>query len=200
MEEVEGSRRDLILQRAKYQEYVELKGSDKREDRTKAESLETAIFVAAERALHQVRKNANETAGVEESFRSLLEELVNNRVHTEQMVLRIKGLIVDPLHAIVEIDFPDADGSIGLFKLANEKRQNPTGPIDNSIESLTRMLEHMEKVLKEMQDLAEFHEAIKELKLIIDDSEKVRQETDREKKRELIEKLKDTKSKLEGLK
>ena len=150
----------------------------------------TAVAVCAERTLHQIRKNTSETAVIEDSFRAMLEELVNNRVHTEQMVQRLNGLIVDPLHAINTIDYPTCDGAAGLYKLANEKGQDPTSQIDNTIESLSTMLEHMERVLKEMQELANFHEAIKELKVIIDDSEKLKGDTAREQKKKDIERLK----------
>ncbi len=50
--------------------------------------------VCAVRSLHQVRKNSVETASVEESFRGLLDELVNNAVHTQQMADRIGVQIV----------------------------------------------------------------------------------------------------------
>lgn len=190
MDEVDGTRKDLILHQAKYAESIELAKEGKDEDRKKIDDLQTAVAVCAERTLHQIRKNSSETAVIEDSFRAMLEELVNNRVHTEQMVQRLNGLIVDPLHAINVVDYPAADGAAGLYKLANEKRQNPTSQIDNTIESLSTMLEHMERVLKEMQELANFHEAIKELKFIIDDSEKLKGDTAKEQKKKDVERLK----------
>lgn len=190
MDEVDGTRKDLILHRAKYAEATELKKTGKNDEQKKIDELMTAVAVCAERTLHQIRKNTSETAVIEDSFRAMLEELVNNRVHTEQMVQRLNGLIVDPLHAINTIDYPTCDGAAGLYKLANEKGQDPTSQIDNTIESLSTMLEHMERVLKEMQELANFHEAIKELKVIIDDSEKLKGDTAREQKKKDIERLK----------
>jgi len=190
MDELERARKDLILHRAKVQEADDLKKTGGPNDAGKIDDLVTSVAICAERTLHQVRKNSSETAVIEDGFRAILEELVNNRVHTEQMVQRINGLIVDPLHAINTIDYPAADGAVGLFKLALEKDQDPTAQIDNSVESLSLMLEHMARVLKEMQDLADFHEAIKALKVIIDDSEKLNEETIKERKKKDLEKLK----------
>ena len=155
------------------------------------EQLTTAVQVSAERALHQVRKNTSETAVIEQGFADILEELVNNAVHTRQMVDRIDGLIVKPLHGIVTVDFPSVDGAIGVFKLANEKGNDPAPAIDESVEQINVMVERMKKVLAEMQDLAKFHEAISKLKAIIDDSQQIKQQTEDERKRSIINRVRD---------
>ena len=52
--------------------------------------------------------------------------------------------------------------------MANENRIDPTPRIDESLEAIATMLAHMRTVLSEIEDLAEFHQAIKDLKQIID--------------------------------
>ena len=117
--ELEGVKKDLIDHRGRASDSAG-RGSDsgsrekpdaKRGSETEGDAenlgdLQTAIAVCAVRSLHQVRKNSVETASVEESFRGLLDELVNNAVHTQQMADRIGLQIVQPLHLANERDFP----------------------------------------------------------------------------------------------
>ena len=137
--ELEGVKKDLIDHRGRASESAGRIGAtmERRQARCQecgrdpegdAESLgdlQTAVAVCAVRSLHQVRKNSVETASVEESFRGLLDELVNNGVHTQQMADRIGLQIVQPLHLANEKDFPAADEAIGLFKLAVDARRDP---------------------------------------------------------------------------
>lgn len=161
------------------------------ETRRQLEQLETSISVCAERALHQIRKSAGETASVEESFGEILDELINNAVHTSQMVERLQALIVRPLHTINEIDYPAVDGALGLFRLANEQGSDPVPAIDESMALVSAMLQHMRAVLEEMEELVEFHEAVKDLKSILDDEEALSRETESLRKKKLIEGLRD---------
>ncbi len=191
--EVEGTQKDLILHRTRVDEAAALRnraaepGTDR--DRELRE-LETAIAVCAERSLHQIRKNAGETAAIEDSFRAILEELVNNAVHTRQMVDRLDGLIVKPLGSINQNDFPASDQALGLFKLANDKGENPAPRIDQAADSLGVMLAHMRAVLNEMEDLVKFHEAVQRLKRIIEDEEKIGEDTRDLRKKQRLKELK----------
>jgi hypothetical protein len=125
--EIEGTQKDLILHRTRVEEGRKLKNSPpesgKEKDRDmQLRELDTAVAVCAERSLHQIRKNAGENAAIEDSFKAILEELVNNSVHTRQMVDRIEGLIVRPLTEINQSDFPASDQTLGLFKLLLSRR------------------------------------------------------------------------------
>ncbi len=195
--EVEGAQKDLITHKSRVQEAAQLRDKTpepggKQEHDEKIREIDMAVAACAERSLHQIRKNASETRAIEESFKEILEELVNNAVHTRQMVERIDDLIVKPLGRINEVDFERVDKSIGRFRLANEKGNNPTPQIDESLEDIGTMLEHMRKVLAEIRDLAEFHEALKDLKLIIDQQERLTEETENRRKKSIIDKLKET--------
>ncbi|MGE3314681.1 MAG: hypothetical protein AB7O26_06145 [Planctomycetaceae bacterium] len=194
--EIEQTQKDLILHRTRVEEGRKLKGSPaepgtEKDRDMQIRELDTAVAVCAERSLHQIRKNAGENAAIEDSFKAILEELVNNSVHTRQMVDRIEGLIVRPLNSINQSDFPSADQTLGLFKLANEKGDNPIPRIDASAEALGTMLAHMRAVLAEMEDLVKFHEAVQRLKRIIDDEEKIEEDTQDLRKKSRLKELKE---------
>lgn len=191
--ELEETQRDLILHRARAQEAATLRAEEaESSDATRANRLRdmtAAIAASAERALNTIQKNANETAAVEGSFRDIREELVNNAIHTPQILERIDGRIVGPLTAINRNDFPEADRALGLFRLANEKGSPPLPLIDASTEKVSILLNHMQSILLEMKKLETFQEAVELLKAIIDEQQKLLDETKAERKRELIRKL-----------
>jgi hypothetical protein len=166
LSETKDTQKDLILHRGRIDELKSLR-SAATPDQAQITTLEQSLIGSAERSLHGVRKNATETAGVHEAFGEIREELVNNSADTPQMLDRIDFKIVAPLEAITRTDYPAIDAALGLYRLANEKGTDPTGPVDESIAELGTMIEHMEQILLEMRKLETFHEAIESLKAII---------------------------------
>ena len=148
--------------------------------------IELAVTACAERSLHAVRKNANETASVELSFRDIREELVNNGLHTPQTLERIDDRIVKPLGLINATDFPAVDEALGVFRLTNERGNDATEAIDQSVEMLRGMIIRMERVLAEMEKLKEFQKAVEELKLILEQQQQLLERTKKERKRKLL--------------
>ncbi|MCA9117653.1 MAG: hypothetical protein KDA79_21430, partial [Planctomycetaceae bacterium] len=190
IEEVTETRDDVVTHRERAEELLKLRENSTAENATERARLQTAITVSAERASHQVLKNASELRAIEQAFRDILEELVNNAVHTRQMVDRIDSLIVEPMKQINDDEFPAADQAIGLFRLRSEQGNNPVQPMGQAIESLDRILERMNAILSEMKDLVEFHEALQDLENIIQQEEELSEETRKVRNQDLIRKLK----------
>lgn len=153
-------------------------------------SMRNSVLTCADRSVHDVQKNHSETIEIEESFRDILAELVNNGVHTSQMVERLEALIVSPLNQVNEQDFPDVNASVYLYKQSNERQNNPAEHIDRAVQQLDDMLARMRAVLAEIKDLAEFHEALRDLKEIIDRQKQLTEQTREEQKRKILENLK----------
>lgn len=189
--ELETVQKDLIEHRSRAEQAAA--GGAARSGKPETDSggdLQTDITVCAVRSLNQIRKNSVETASVEDSFRGLLEELVNNAVHTQQMVERIGDRIVQPLHLANEKDFPAADEAIGLFKLEAEGQRNSVQQIDASIRSVATVVARLKTALAEMQDLVKFHEAIARLQKLIKDQDEIIDQTKQEQKRTRLKELK----------
>jgi hypothetical protein len=152
--------------------------------------LQADVAVCAVRSLHQIRKNSVETASVEDSFKGLLEELVNNAVHTQQRVEQIGDRIVQPLHMANEKDFPAADEALGLFKLEVDAQRDAVPRIDASIQAVAGVVARLKSALAEMQDLVKFHEAIARLQKLIKDQDQIIDATKQEQKRTRLKELK----------
>jgi hypothetical protein len=195
--ETKDAQQDLIRHRARIAERKRLDEAiaDKEtvpeavEDaRKKLAEINLAVTACAERSLHQVRKNANETASVEQSFRDIREELVNNKLHTPQTLERIDDRIVKPLQSLGVSDYPAIDESLGLFRLANERGNDPTATIDQSVELLAGMITRMEAVLAEMEKLKDFRKLGEELKELIEAQEALLDRTKKEQKKQFLKK------------
>ncbi|MGZ0168409.1 MAG: hypothetical protein ACKVHE_02530 [Planctomycetales bacterium] len=188
--ETKQTQQDLILHRsridAKKRLLADKDESETAETAKRIREIELAVTACAERSLHAVRKNANETASVELSFRDIREELVNNGLHTPQTLERIDDRIVKPLGLITANDFPAVDEALGVFRLTNERRNNATEAIDHSVEMLRGMIIRMERVLAEMEKLKEFQKAVEELKLILEQQRGLLERTKKERKRKLL--------------
>lgn len=185
--EVEQTRDELAVQ-------ANRSGSDAATEANNASKVsgglgQSAASVAV-RSQAAIRKNANETLLLEQSFGEILEELVNNAVHTRQMVGRINELIVVPLAKVNIEDYPRVDEAIGVFRIKTEQKQISSAAAENSVAACDTLIRHMKAVLAEIQDLAEFHEALAELKNLIEDQQKIKEATQDAQKKKLIEDLK----------
>ncbi len=184
--EVKQTRSDLILHRSKADDAAKLPA----EQKAKAAEAMTGVIASVIRSLHAIRKNSTETISVEESFRDIREELINNAVHTPQMLERIDEKIVKPLHGLNADDYPAVDESLGALKLLLDDGRDPLPGLDESIAQIGRMLDQMDTILKEMQRLETFQEAIELLKSIIDQQQQLEDRTKSERKKRRIQELK----------
>ncbi|MBA3314743.1 MAG: hypothetical protein M3552_00730 [Planctomycetota bacterium] len=150
-----------------------------------------AVRSSADRAFAETRQNASEVRSVESAFGGILEQLVNNRVHTEKQLDRIRVGILDPLHRLSDERFPKLDRAIGELSLQIADRRDPARGFTTSVAAADELIAEMEAALKEMQDLAEFHEAIQELSQILEDETNLLDKTKEEQKRSVIDSLGD---------
>jgi hypothetical protein len=194
LEEIKGTRGDLVLHRKRLEEQRQLQAlpaqdQQAKEVRERLDAIEIAVTAAAERALHGVRKNHNETEAIEQSFGDIREEMINNAVDSPQSLERIDEKLVKPLHAINTIDYNDVDQALGLFRLAFQDKTDALPRVDETLGHVERLIAHMEAVLFEMRRLETFKEAIELLKAIKNQQDELKRRTEAERKRKLIEGL-----------
>jgi hypothetical protein len=188
---VKETKKDLELHLDKQGQAAELKRSMESTPKIAEElqSLQQAITASAERNLQGLRKNSTETAAIEAAFRDIREELVNNAAETPQMLERFDLKIIGPLDSINQTDFPNVDGSLGLFRLANEQQTDPTEPLTAAIEETEILIQRLEQVLHEMQELEQFHKLLENLKQMITDQQDLIDRTKNKRKQNAIKNL-----------
>lgn len=139
--------------------------------------------LTVERAIQNSRKNSDETLGLATSFDDIHDELVNNRVDTEELKIRLKQGIAEPLHRLAATAFPELDRRLvgaQAALAANSPAAETT--LDASRQQLDAILVEMQQVLDKMVEMETFNEVVDMLRSIIDEQEEVNKQTRDERK------------------
>jgi hypothetical protein len=138
----------------------------------------SAKMLLAEQAVQNSRKNADETLGVAVAFDDIHDELVNNRVDTEELKSRLKQGIAEPLHQISADRFAELDRRLVALAAALAKNSPAVAAaLDASNEQLDLILVEMQQVLDKMMEMETFNEVVDMLRSIIDAQLKLNDQT-----------------------
>jgi hypothetical protein len=150
-------------------------------------------FIRVQRAFQQGQKSGQETLGVAAGFADIREELINNRVDTEDRKKRLKEQIADPLQTICQTSFPALDAQLqaleeALGKLAPAATDSPE-LADAALQQATDTIAELDAVLQRMLDLETFNELLDIVRDLLDDQEKLIDRTKQERRRQALEDL-----------
>lgn len=138
-----------------------------------------------DRAVQNGRKNAQEVLGVAEAFEEIRQELVNNRIDTEELILRVKGGIADPLRRVGNEMFPELDRRLDRLRLVLGDPQAALPARNASRQQVDAILVAMRQVLDRMLELENFNEAVELLRSIVQMQEKLNDQTKQQHKQKL---------------
>jgi hypothetical protein len=146
--------------------------------------------VQVERVLQNTERSRHETLGVAVAFDDIREEMINNRVDTEELKKRLSEGVAEPLKQIVANRFPRLEEQLKL--LATQVSDPKAAPATKTaaVAQVDLILVEMKQVLDKMLELETFNEVLDTLRKIIDEQGEVNDETKREQKqnlRDLIE-------------
>lgn len=148
-----------------------------------------------QRALQQSQKSAQEVLGVSAGFAGIREELINNRVDTQERKERLKEQIADPLGKICERDFPELDRQLIALETALREAGTQAEPAnyvagaDETIAQANETIAQLDAVLQKMLDLETYNELLDIVRDIISDQDKLLDRTKQERKRQALEGL-----------
>jgi hypothetical protein len=162
----------------------------------KAQRAAELRLLRVQRAIMQSQKSVAEVQGVAAGFLDIREELINNRVDTEDRKNRLKEQIADPLNHTCSEQFPKLDERLtaletrlrgaGGVKVAS---QEGSSAADQAIEQANLVLGELEAVLAKMQDLETYNELLEIVRDLLKDQEKLIERTQQERKRQTLEEL-----------
>lgn len=154
-----------------------------------AEREKELRLLRVQRGGQQSEKSREETAGVAASFLDIREELINNRVDTEERIERLQNQIAQPLQTIVSQQFPELDRRIAaLEKVLNDPAAAPAAA-DEAIEQANKVLSDMDQVLQKMLDLESYNELIDLVRDLLKSQEDLKANAEKERKRQALEEL-----------
>ena len=155
-------------------------------------------LLRSQRAIFQSQKLTQETLGVAASFEDIREELINNRVETEDRKERLQKKIVDPLNHIGQTLFPELvtrlealvgtmDQNIDALARTGQEDADTFAQADAALEKANEVLLAMHEVLDNMLDLESFNELLDLVRGIIRDQERMIIETKKQQKKQLLD-------------
>jgi hypothetical protein len=147
-------------------------------------------LLRVERAEQNGQKNAEETRGVAAAFDRIRAELVNNRIDTEELRIRLKDRISDPLKQIVDSRFTQFERQLAELKkkLPAEADADLAKP---AIDEADTIIVALQKVRDQMLELESFNEAVELLREIIAAQQQVSEQTKTERGKKLRSLLED---------
>lgn len=190
IEEVKIVRDDVQLHRGNHLRGEDLRKTDGAEKELK--QIEDGVRGCAANSVFSIRKNLNETAELEQSFRDIREEIVNNHLdEAPQILQRLDDGVITPLASINKNEFPDADRALGAFRLKVDNSENPLKSMDASIADLEILIGRLEDVLNGIQKLETYNELVQQGREIFLQMKKLSEDTEKLKREQILKQLRD---------
>lgn len=161
----------------------------------KAQRQAELRLLRVQRAIQQSQKSMAEVMGVAAGFLDIREELINNRIDTEDRKTRLKEQIADPLQQTCREGFPRLEERLAaletvLRQAAADGPQQAPPLADESVDQANRVLAELEAVLVRMQDLETYNELLDLVRELLRDHQKLMERTQQERRRQALEELK----------
>lgn len=172
--------------RQRFEQVLREVGATARDLRDPASGTDVAMLI--ERAMHELRKNQNETAAIAVEFAGIGQMLQHNRVGNTALIERIDR-IARPLSEMAGDDFSDALARLEALRAAKTPATQAEARAA-AAQSLAQLLAHGEAILKSMRKLENFNEAVALLRGVIADQERLLEKTQRERKKKVLDLLK----------
>ena len=172
-------------------------GDVKLDKRKAAERAQSLRLLRVQQALQQTRKSTQELMGVATSFLDIREELINNRVDTEDRKTRLKELVAEPMQAIGKEMFPELEQlSVDLEQVLLDDLNAGRYDLDSGVtqaeaaaDQADQVLAAMEAILQQMLDLETFNELLDIVRQLQKDQQKLIEDTQAEREKGLLEEL-----------
>lgn len=147
-----------------------------------------AIDSCGNRSINMLRRQANELSAIITAFEEILQQLVNNAIplHNAETM---QASIVDPLRNIRDSGMPAADRAVAAVRAAALATQPILPPLQQAENILSELISTMKNVLESVRDMAEFHEAVRDLQQLSEEQKKVLEETKRLQKNDALNNL-----------
>lgn len=130
----------------------------------------------------QASKTAEELTGIAESLDDMLLEMVNNRVDSKDRQERLGTGVRDPLRRIVEVSMSQLKQEIDSIEQSVEDPEQALALTESAIQTTDQVLLDLSAVLEKMLDLESYNELLDLVRGLIQDQEKLKEDTQTERK------------------
>ena len=126
-----------------------------------------------------LRRQNNELQAIVESFDEIVEELINNAIPPQQLAETMRTMIVLPMMKVTTGLMVTADRSVSRFRVAATSGKAASELVAEADRDVTNVIAELKVILESVRDMAEFHEALSDLKSILEEQQRVLEETKR---------------------
>ena len=136
-------------------------------------------LLRVQQAMLQSQKSSQEVLGVAANFTDIRQELINNRVDTEDRKNRLQYEVVDPLTHVGEEMFPELDRLLkeleaALSDAASPNPSDAAGPAaDAAVAQANEILAELDRVLQKLLKFETYKELLDVVRSLIDEQEKL---------------------------
>lgn len=127
-----------------------------------------------------LRRQNNELQAIIKSFDEIVQELINNAIPPQQLAETMRSTIVVPMQKVTTDAMVIADRSVSRFRVAATSGQPASQLIKTAGADVTQVINELRVILESVRDMAEFHEALSDLKSILEEQQRILDETKRE--------------------
>lgn len=128
----------------------------------------------------QASKTTQELTGIAESLDDILREMANNRVDSADRQERLGAGVRDPLRRIVSQSMKTLSDRIALIEQNVENAPEATRVSSLAVQDAEQVLLQLNEVLEKMLDLESYNEILDIVRGLIDDQEKLKADTKKE--------------------
>lgn len=146
-----------------------------------------SLNTCASRSGNSLRRQTNELNAVIEGFEEVVKQLINNAIPPQQLAENMRLTIVDPLKAASGEMMTSADRAVSAFRVAAQDGQQVEELVRLSQNEVGSVIVSLKLILENVRDMAEFHEALRDLKAILDEQQKNLEQTRKLQKNQLID-------------
>lgn len=146
-----------------------------------------SLNTCATRSGNNLRRQANELNAIVEGFEEIVKQLINNAVPPQQLAENMRSSIVDPMKAVSSDMIPTADKSVSAFRVAAQEGQKTEELVNQSQQQVSQVIASLKQILENVRDMAEFHEALRDLKAILDEQQQILDGTKKLQKSQLFD-------------
>ncbi|HEV7282384.1 MAG TPA: hypothetical protein VGN57_19435 [Pirellulaceae bacterium] len=156
---------------------------------TSEERLRTLRHLRVQQAVLQSQKSAGETLGTAYAFRQIREQIVNNRIDSEDRKARLENEIAVPLERVGEELFPTFEQSLAELDQALDGADRGVPQADVAIAELDRTILELDAVLQKLIKFETYNELLDIVRSILDDQKSVLERTQKERENEAFDSL-----------
>jgi hypothetical protein len=135
----------------------------------------------ANRAGENLRRQNIELLSIIEGFTEVIDQLINNAIPPRQLAENMRSQIVQPLNQVTDSLLNQADRSVSQFRVNAIDGKPCSDAVSEAEQAVTVVIVRLQSILENVRDMAEFHEALRDLKAILEEQQRVLEKTKQEK-------------------